>query len=90
MIPRLIRSSSNSTRRLFGLSRSASASNTVQRDVKAIEHGEQHQDEPEEADDRRVHRSPLRPIAPAGRRARSETSSSSASRMKLAMIDEPP
>ena len=54
------------------------------------QHGEQHQDEPEEADDRRVHRSPLRPIAPAGRRARSETSSSSASRTKLARIDEPP
>ena len=50
----------------------------------ADERGEEHQHEPEELEDRRVHASS------ASRRARSETSSSSASRMKLATIEEPP
>ena len=54
------------------------------------ERPEQHQEQPEQADDRGVHRRPLRPIAPSGRRAWSDTSSSSASSTKLARIDDPP
>ena len=84
MRPRLIRCSSSSERRLSALSRSASASNTVQRDVNATSSAEQDHDQHEQADDGRVHR------FPSGRRARSEISSSSASSTKLATIEEPP
>ena len=47
------------------------------------EHAEEQREHDEQAGDRRVHR-------PYSRRARSETSSSSASSTKLARIDEPP
>src|SRR5262245_57875946 len=49
--------------------------------AEADEHREQHHEEHEETEDRRVH---------AGWRARLEIASSSATRMKLATIDEPP
>ena len=80
--PRLISCSASSSRRLSGLSRSASASKTVHHDVKPTSTANSTSDEAEQAADRRVHRSPRRPARPAAR-ARSETSSSSATQHEV-------
>ena len=85
IVPRFTRSSSMSARRFLGLSRSACASKTDQRLVNATSAAKSTQHDDEQAGDRRVHRGSL-----TSRRARSETSSSSASRMKFATIDDPP
>ncbi len=83
--PRLILSSSISTRALSGLLLSELASNTVHRDVHAMSSANSSTMKPNSRAIGRVHGACM-----ASFRARSETSNSNASRTKFATIDEPP
>ena len=83
MTPRFTRASSIWLRLFFGFSAYCLALITLLKLDIAGERREHHEDDAEQPQDRRVH-------ARASRRARSETSSRSASRMKFATIDEPP
>ncbi len=81
--PRRILRSASSVRWFFELARSSSAPKHRPARGEHDEHAEEQREHDEQAGDGRVHR-------PYSRRARSETSSSSASSTKLARIDEPP
>ena len=90
MRPRLICCSSSSGGGWSGSSRSAWASKTAQYDVKPTSTANRTTTRTKRLTIGRFTAAPRVAAAPAGRRARSETSSSSASSTKLATIELPP